>query len=247
MEKLDQLKISNIAGFLIILLLNYTVTHASINESSALYNKAIKYTWGIVNENGINIRQYPGTYSKVLKVCNKYTGLIVTGKYKKWYQIKYGSGTAWIYSMYLDGYYLPLIPEVNPKIKEALLRQEIVHYAKQFVGTPYKYGGTNLKTGVDCSGFTQSVMKNFDIPLHRSARDQIKNGAPVKRDELCPADLVFFDTSGSNNGKISHVGIYIGNNQIIHATTSKGVKIDELSQNYYQKTYVKSASVLKIK
>lgn len=202
---------------------------------------------GIVTQNQINIRQYPDTYSKVIDKCNQTDVLIVTGKYKKWYQIKYRNKIAWIYSMYLEGYNLTLISEITIKEKENLLRRQIVNYAQQFIGTPYRYGGTNLKKGVDCSGFVQSVMKTFDIQLHRRSKDQLKNGTPVKKESLDPADLVFFDTSGTNTGKVSHVGLYIGNNQFIHATNSKGVKIDDLFQPYYKKNFVQATSVINLR
>lgn len=249
MEKINRIKTCSLAGLLIILLLNSSILYAEIQGNSAPSKKNIqlKSTWGIVTENQINIRQYPDTYSKILGKLNQGDVLIVTGRYKTWYRILYRSQTAWIYSMYLEGHNLPLISEINSRVKENLLRREVVIYAKQFIGTPYRYGGTNLRKGVDCSGFTQSVMKAFNIPLHRSSKDQIKDGKFVKKENLNLADLVFFDTSGRNNGKISHVGIYVGNNQFIHANTLSGVKIDDLSLPYYKKNYVKAISVVTIK
>ncbi|WP_058486136.1 C40 family peptidase [Defluviitalea phaphyphila] len=246
MKKLNFFKIKIMIFSLIILFANNSLIYGNTNNSTSTYTTSFKYTWGMVNENGINIREYPYPNSKILGVCDKYTNLIVTGKYNKWYQVKYKDKSAWIYYMYLDAYPLYLIPEVDKKTKENILRWEIVNYAKQFLGTPYRYGGTNLKHGVDCSGFTQSVMKKFNILLNRCSKDQIKNGIPIKKENLKPADLVFFDTYGSNNGKISHVALYIGDNKIIHAT-SNGVKIDNLSQTYYQKTYVTAVSIIKLK
>ncbi|NLM13295.1 MAG: C40 family peptidase [Epulopiscium sp.] len=246
MKKFNHLKLSYFVGFLIILLLNGSILYAEINESfkASQKNIVLSSTWGIVSQDCINIRQYPDSNSRILDMANKNDVLIVTGKYKKWYRIQYKNRSAWIFAQYLEGYNLPLIQEIIPMTKEESLRRQIVHYAKQFIGTPYCYGGTDLRKGVDCSGFTQAVMKNFGISIHRTSIGQFYNGTLVKKADLNPADLVFFDTSGRNNGKISHVGLYIGNNKFIHATNTKGVKIDDLSHGYYKKNYVLAASVI---
>ncbi len=123
---------------------------------------------------------------------------------------------------------------------------EIISYAKKFLGTPYVWGGTNLSRGVDCSGFTYSVMRANGIYLNRTSREQIYNGSRVSKSNLQKGDLVFFDTSGSNNGAISHVGLYIGNGQFIHSASGKksGVTISSLSESYYIRTYVSACRVL---
>ncbi|KAE9634468.1 SH3 domain-containing protein [Defluviitalea raffinosedens] len=246
MKKCSHLKLKLLIGFLILLLLNSSILSAEMNGSNNVSksNMELPSTWGIVNHDGINIRQYPDPDSQILGIVDKNDVLIVTGKFKKWYRICYKNKSAWIYSQYLEGCTLPFVKEIVPITKEEALREQIVHYAKQFIGTPYCYGGTDLKKGVDCSGFTQAVMKNFGISIHRTASGQFNNGILVKKADLSPADLVFFDTSGRNDGDISHVGLYIGNNQFIHATTAKGVKIDDLSQSYYKKRYVLATSVI---
>lgn len=91
--------------------------------------------------------------------------------------------------------------------------EEVVAYSKQFIGTPYVSGGTDLNSGVDCSGFVQQIYKNFGVSLQRSSRDQYAcNGYSVSRDELQPGDLVFY-----GYGSVCHVSLYIGNDQVIHA------------------------------
>lgn len=102
-------------------------------------------------------------------------------------------------------------------------RANIVNYAVQFVGNPYVYGGTSLTNGADCSGFVQSVMKNFGISLPRTSRDQANSGRGISSGEMRPGDLVFYAGSG---GTINHVAIYIGNGQVCHASNAKtGIKI----------------------
>ncbi len=122
--------------------------------------------------------------------------------------------------------------------------QSVVAYAKKFLGTKYKWGGTTTK-GFDCSGFVKYVYKNFDIALSRASYAQAKNGSYIKRASLLPGDLVFFDTNGGKN-KINHVGIYIGNNKFIHSSSShKGVTISSLSEKFYSNTYMTARRVLK--
>lgn len=244
MEKLKYSKINKFITLLLIFMLNNSMIYGQIKEADSSINNYKDSRLAIVTENGINIRQCPDTYAKILGKVNQLDVIVVTGKYNDWYRINYKNQNAWIYSKYVVGFNLHLLPEIIPVTSEDLFRRQIVDYAKKFIGTPYKYGGTSLNTGVDCSGFTQAVMKHFDISLNRSSKDQTKNGTPVSKEELNPSDLVFFDTSGTNSGKVSHVGLYIGNNRFIHATISKGVKIDNLSQPYYNRSYVMGASVI---
>lgn len=105
----------------------------------------------------------------------------------------------------------------------------IVDFALQYVGGPYVYGGNDLLTGVDCSGFTQQIMKFFAIDIPRTSKDQSKNGILITDYELLqPGDLLFF---GENEEAIGHVGIYIGDNYIVHASTPEtGIIISNISE-----------------
>ena len=107
----------------------------------------------------------------------------------------------------------------------------VVNYAKQFLGNKYVYGGTT-PSGFDCSGFTQYVYKHFGISLNRTAAAQYMNGTSVTN--LQAGDLVMFGKSG-----INHVGIYMGGNTFIHAAnSSRGVTTDTLASGYYKTNYV---------
>lgn len=102
-------------------------------------------------------------------------------------------------------------------------RQEIVDYALQFEGNPYVYGGTSLTNGADCSGFVMAVFQEFGYELPRVAATQYEQSEKKAIEELEPGDLVFY-----GSGTISHVALYIGNEQIIHASTSAtGIKISD--------------------
>lgn len=119
--------------------------------------------------------------------------------------------------------------------------KEIVEYSKKFIGTPYVWGGTNLQSGVDCSGLIYSVYKNNGITLCRSSREMYNNnGTLVAKSDLKEGDLVFFNTSG--NG-VSHVGMYIGNGQYIHSSDN-GVCIANLNSNYSSRTYVGAKRII---
>lgn len=113
---------------------------------------------------------------------------------------------------------------------EAATKTELTNIAKSYIGTPYKYGGTDIKTGIDCSAYTQIVYSKLGISLNRTTKAQYQQGTSVSKSNLQEGDLVFFNTTG--NG-ISHVGIYIGNGKFISATTSSGVKEDHINDPYY--------------
>lgn len=95
---------------------------------------------------------------------------------------------------------------------------DVANYALQFVGNPYVYGGTSLTNGADCSGFVMSVYAAFGISLPRTADVQATVGTEVSLSELQPGDLVFYD---HGTGSVQHVALYIGNGQIVHASTSR--------------------------
>ena len=94
----------------------------------------------------------------------------------------------------------------------------IVSYAKNFLGNPYVFGGSSLTHGTDCSGFTMGVYAHFGISLNRSSYTQVNNGRAVSMSNLQPGDLLFYRYGG---GRISHVAIYMGGGQIIHASNER--------------------------
>ncbi len=104
-----------------------------------------------------------------------------------------------------------------PTIATTAMRQELIYYAKQFLGNPYVYGGTSLTSGADCSGFVQQIFKHFGIDTGRSSRDQYENAQSISFSELQPGDLVFY---GSGD-YINHVAIYAGDGVIIHAANER--------------------------
>ena len=111
-----------------------------------------------------------------------------------------------------------------------ITNDNIIAYASNFLGTPYRWGGTKPSTGFDCSGFTQYVYAHFGINLGRSTYDQINDGYAVTKDQLQPGDLVFFGSWNNPN----HMGIYAGNNTYIHSPrTGDVVKISPMTRTDY--------------
>ena len=118
--------------------------------------------------------------------------------------------------------------------------------SSKWLGVPYKYGG-NTKAGVDCSGLTVAIYKTvFNKQLHRRSADQYTMDCRnVSRTGLASGDLVFFATSGGRNTaeNISHVGIYLKENKFIHASSSRGVVVDNLDSDYFVQHWVAGGKV----
>ncbi len=104
------------------------------------------------------------------------------------------------------------------------LRNKIVVYAKKFEGNPYVFGGTSLTRGADCSGFAQAVFKDNGIKIPRTSKQQAAGGKEISIDKIKPADLIFYGEKGA----INHVAIYIGDGQVISASSKKtGIRLTE--------------------
>ncbi len=117
------------------------------------------------------------------------------------------------------------------------VRAQMVAYAKQFLGNPYVWGGTSLTNGTDCSGFTMGIYRKFGYSLPRVSRGQASVGRSINSASVKPGDLVFYG-SGSY---ISHVAMYIGNGQVIHASTTRtGIKIS----NMFYRSPIKIVSIV---
>ncbi|MDO8698457.1 MAG: peptidase P60 [Pseudomonadales bacterium RIFCSPLOWO2_12_59_9] len=127
-----------------------------------------------------------------------------------------------------------------------VLADSILDRGFELVGTRYRAGGTSTKTGFDCSGFVGYLFREeAGIKLPRSTREMINLDAPlVARNELVPGDIVFFNNRG--RGRVSHAGIYIGDDQFIHSSSSRsgGVRVDSMDDRYWRSSFMEAKRVL---
>lgn len=118
---------------------------------------------------------------------------------------------------------------------EEMLDHKLIEFLENWYGTRYRMGGTD-KSGIDCSAFVQSFMAAmYGISLPRTSKEQYDQSDRIKKDDLQEGDLVFFKTQRRKG--ISHVGIYLRNNKFVHASTSSGVMISDLSETYFSARY----------
>ena len=203
--------------------------------------------YGLVETDGspLNVRSGPGTdYDKVTSLND---GAVVTivGIDNGWYKVKTSGGSVG----YVSSEYMVTCKDSAGSrgdgtvvAASSSLGQQVVDYAAQFLGTPYVYGG-NGPNSFDCSGFTSYVYRHFGYTLNPTATGQLSNGVSVSKSELQPGDLVFFKSGGSK--PVSHVGIYVGGGQFIHASTNTyEVRYDNLTSGYYNNVYVYARRVL---
>lgn len=132
-------------------------------------------------------------------------------------------------------------PYALPQLADSILSQGL-----SLVGTKYRFGGTSVKTGFDCSGFIGFLFREeAGMQLPRSTREMINLDAPlVAREELEPGDIIFFNNRG--RGRVSHAGIYLGDDQFIHSSSSRsgGVRIDSLDDSYWNRSYMEAKRAL---
>ena len=120
---------------------------------------------------------------------------------------------------------------------EFQLRSEIIRTAERFIGVPYKWGGESTVTGFDCSGLTMVVYQLNGLDLPRTSGEQYAAGRPVDERDLSMGDLVFFSTRGG--GKVSHVGIYLGRDEFLHAPgRGNPIQVASLSSDYFKARYL---------
>ncbi len=186
----------------------------------------------VVNTQTLKVREEPNTDSIVITLIPQEEELeVVEIMDNGWVKFLLDDEEAYVSGDYVD---------VEERLEKAVtltelmygqgvsnVRVDLVQYAKQFVGNPYVWGGTSLTKGADCSGFTLSIYKKYGVSLPHHAASQAQMGTKVDYNSAQPGDLVFY----AKNGRINHVAIYIGNGQVIHASSPKtGIKIS--SWNY---------------
>lgn len=226
-------------------------TSAALTTPATVAANGTSNVYAVVScEGNLNLRASASTESAVVTSLPSGYNLSVYDYADGWIKVSDDNGN----TGYVKSDFISLKNGTKPSNKAASAAvsttasgkaAQIIAYAKQYIGTPYVYGGTSLTSGVDCSGFTYSVFKGNGITINRSSREQYKNGTAVaSKSSLMPGDLVFFNTGG--NSAISHVGMYIGGGQYIHSTDggNRGVCISNLNEGYSANTYVGARRIL---
>ena len=199
-------------------------------------------TEGYIKGNSVRLRSGPGTGYSILGTYNNGTPLTITGTSGDWSAVTVNGLKGYVSSAYVSTT-KPSATTANPSSTDTGSGSNtanptgalVVETAKKYLGYPYVYGGMS-PSGFDCSGFVGYVYKQCGYSLKRVASDMYyNNGVSVSEANLQPGDLVFFSNSSES---IGHVGIYIGGNQFIHASSSTvGVIISDLSSSYYLSHY----------
>lgn len=185
-------------------------------------------TYGRVPEGTVNVRAAATTESESLATIDAGTVVTVNGLVNGWYDVTCQYGT----EGYIRSDLLVLTSNATSGKGSSIVETALSH-----LGTRYVYGGASAG-GFDCSGFTMYIFAQVGVKLPHGATSQLSYGASVSRSELQPGDLVFFQDYGA---VASHVGIYIGGDQFIHASSSSGnsrcVTVSSLAESYYANHY----------
>ena len=234
---------------------------------SVLSRENAELGYGAVNAYGVNMRSGPSTDYSVVTQAYEGAKAYIIGINNGWYKVIYKDSIGYIRSDLLDLTEYPYenrasahVPKffrggysIGPAPSPAALNgsttsqsgttssssagDAIVAKAKEYLGVPYVWGGSS-PSGFDCSGFVQYVMRACGYTVGRGSDAQYFEGSGtyVSKDELIPGDMVFFEGTYATTGT-SHVGIYIGDGNFIHASSNGGVKITDLYSSYYVEHY----------
>jgi cell wall-associated NlpC family hydrolase len=200
---------------------------------SATTQVTVLNTTGIVTASKLNVRAGASTSYSIIHVLWNGNKVKVIGQSGDWYQIKLSDGRiGWVSKAYLQ------LDSRQQKV------DTVIATAKSLIGTPYVWGGESLaEGGFDCSGLTQYVFGKIGYTLNRISIDQAKQGIAVARANILPGDLVFYGFNG--DGVINHVGIYIGNGQMIHSPkTGDTVKTTDITTSYWQTRFVTARRII---
>ena len=219
--------------------LNQLAAQALLQETAALekQNFLAEYD-GVLVDCGsyLSLRAEPDTSADRLRIIfdGKAAQLLDVTDDGEWYKVTYGTDTGYVLAEYCQPVHYA---DYEGTAATNTLLEDVISQAYTYLGTPYRY------SGIDCSGFTMKVFGAFGISLPHGATSQYYMCRGVTTEERAPGDLVFFATGGSG---IGHVGIYLGNGQFIHASTSSGVIISSLYESYYARTYLYAARLIEM-
>lgn len=183
-----------------------------------------------VNTDSLKVRAEANTESEVITLVAMGEELEVAAVEGDWVKVLLDNDEVYVSAEYVD-----VSAELGTAVTMTELlygqgvsdvRVDVCQYAKEFIGNPYVWGGTSLTKGTDCSGFVMRVFQKYGVKLPRNSRAQANCGTTIKVSEAKPGDLIFY----AKGKTINHVAIYIGNGQVVHASSPKtGIKISNVS------------------
>lgn len=195
------------------------------DEAESIAEQEIK-TVATVNTETLNVRAEKSTEAAVLSQVGNSEAFTVNSVADGWVEISVDDSVGYISQDYVTlAQALPTaktIEQVKYGDGVSDVRASVVSYALQFVGNRYVWGGTSLENGIDCSGFTMRILGKYGVSLPHSSKAQPSCGTKISASDAKPGDLFFYGSGSS----ISHVAIYIGNGQIVHASNKRdGIKV----------------------
>ena len=241
------------------------------NYLSTKKTENVELGYGQVNYSKVNMRSGPSTSHSRVGQSSKYDYCYIIGFNNQWYKVIWNDLICYIRSDCLDLMEFPYENAASNKsplffrngkstgiaVSAKTLKTSgnyiptsssgrttaaaVITTAEKYIGVPYVWGGSS-PSGFDCSGFVQYVFQQHGIQLNRTASTQYQHGIYVSQGNLQPGDLVFFQNTYTTG--ISHLGIYIGNGEFIHASSSNGVTISQLSNAYWSSHYYGARRIL---
>lgn len=207
---------------------------------------------GKLTGDDVCMRSTPATSGDMLGRCDANEVVAIIGINNGWYKVNHDGKTGYIRSDFVavidnssdTSSVTVTTKSTAPSTENLTLRDQVVNYALQYVGYSYVYGGSSPSSGFDCSGLVHYVFGQYNYNLTRTASSQFaQDGTSISKSELLPGDLVFFSSNGGYS--VTHVGIYIGNNQFVHASSPKiGVVVSNLDSNYYTNVWYGAKRIL---
>ena len=194
-------------------------------------------TNGSINADGVNFRESSNTSSKILDSLNKGESVVILDTKAGFHKVQVGSKTGYVAMKFVStkstNSQTPSRSVENVSIPyNGTIAEKVIAYAKDLQGVKYVYGANSPSKGFDCSGFVGYVFNKVGIDLERSSADMASNGVKVSKSDLKPGDVIFFHARSSKGSNVDHVGLYLGGDKFIHASTSKNKVVIETLSTY---------------
>lgn len=200
--------------------------YVAVGEQAEEIAGEAQHTYAIIETDALYLRAEADMEAPILDMIGEGAKYQILEEQEEWVRVAAGAQEGYLHREYIEEEtaYSEAVSMEEDAQANSQGGSEIANYALQFVGNPYVWGGTSLTNGADCSGFVQAVYADFGCNLPRTSRAQADAGTGIGEDEMQPGDLIFY----SRGGSINHVAMYIGNGQVVHASTEKtGIKVSD--------------------